>query len=132
MLPPFTLVGLRLNDARLMLPEPEGFMVSVALCVVPPYDAEIVAVCFVVTALVVIGNVALVAPDVTITLAGTVAEAELLERATVAPPGGLPLSVTVPCEPAPPVTLAGFIVNDVTVIAVGAVMYSVLVKHLPP
>jgi hypothetical protein len=29
--------------------------------------------------------------------------------------------VTVPCEPAPPVTLVGFKVTDVTVIAVGAV-----------
>jgi hypothetical protein len=34
--PPFTLVGLRLNDARLTPPELCEVMVSVALCVVPP------------------------------------------------------------------------------------------------
>ena len=112
-----------------MLPEPGGFMVSAALCVAPPNDAEMVAVCFVVTALVVIGNVALVAPAGTVTLAGTAAAAKLLESATVAPPAGAPLSVTVPCEPAPPVTVDGFTIKDETMMAVGAVMYSVLVKH---
>ena len=132
MSPPFTLVGLRVNEARLMLPEPEGFIVSAAVCVVPPYDAEIVAVCLVVTAFVVIGNIAVVAPAGTMTVDGTVAAEELLASVTLAPPGGKPLSVTVPCDPAPPVRLAGFSVRDETVIAVGAVMYSVLVKHVPP
>jgi hypothetical protein len=120
--PPLTLVGLRLNEATLTLPEPWGVTESVALSVVPPYDAEIVAVCVVVTALVVIGNVAMVDPAGTLTLAGTAATAALLESVTAAPPGGAPLSVTVPCEAVPPMTLAGFIVKPATVMAVGAVM----------
>jgi hypothetical protein len=53
-LPPFTLAGLRVNEARLMLPEPWEVIDSVAPWGVPPYDAEIVAVCVIVTVLVVI------------------------------------------------------------------------------
>ncbi len=66
------------------------------------------------TALVVTVKVALVAPAATVTLAGTVATAVLLlERLTVAPPlGAAPLSVTVPCEELPPVTLLGFSVSE--------------------
>src|SRR5207245_1511299 len=64
------------------------------------------------TALVLTVNVALVAPAATVTLDGTCATvALLLESATVAPPAGAaPLSVTVPVEEFPPVTLVGF--ND--------------------
>ena len=83
---------MRLSEARLTLPEPCGFTLTVALCVTPPYDAEIVAVCVVVTVLVVIGNVALVAPAGTLTLAGTAATARLLESVTAAPPGAAPLN----------------------------------------
>jgi len=63
----------------------------------------------VVTALVVTVNVALLAPAATVTLAGTVAvDVLLLVRVTAAPPVGAgPLSVTVPVEGDPPVTLAG-------------------------
>ena len=55
-------------------------------------------------------NVAVVAPAATVTLDGTVAAAVLLlESAIVAPPAGAaPLSVTVPVEEFPPVTLVGF------------------------
>src|SRR5881394_2124922 len=61
----------------------------------------------VVTALVVTVNVALLAPAATVTLAGTVA-VDVLLRVTAAPPVGAgPLSVTVPVEGDPPVTLAG-------------------------
>jgi hypothetical protein len=62
------------------------------------------------TALVLAVNVALVAPAATITLDGTRAAAVLpLDRATCAPPAGAgPLSVTVPVEEFPPVTLVGF------------------------
>src|SRR5258705_218130 len=62
------------------------------------------------TALVLTVNVAMVAPAATVTLDGTVAAAVLLlESATVAPPAGAaPLSVTVPVEEFPPVTLVGF------------------------
>jgi len=63
----------------------------------------------VVTALVLTVNVALLAPAATVTLAGTVAvDVLLLVSVTAAPPVGAgPLSVTVPVEGDPPVTLAG-------------------------
>ena len=62
----------------------------------------------VVTALVLTVNVALLAPAATVTLAGTVAVDVLLLRVTAAPPVDAgPLSVTVPVEGDPPVTLAG-------------------------
>ena len=63
-----------------------------------------------VTAVVVAVKVAVVAPESTVTLAGTVATAVLLlERVTRAPPVGAgPLRVTVPVTGFPPVTLAGF------------------------
>jgi hypothetical protein len=62
------------------------------------------------TALVLTVNVALVAPAATVTLEGTLAAVVLLlERVTCAPPVGAgPLSVTVPVEEFPPVTLVGF------------------------
>jgi len=66
-----------------------------------------------VTALVFTGNVALVDPAATVTLDGTVAEALLLERFTMAPPlGAAPLRVTVPVEEEPPLTLPGLSVTD--------------------
>jgi len=53
---------------------------------------------------------ALVAPAATVTLEGTLAAVVLLlESVTCAPPVGAgPLSVTVPVEEFPPVTLVGF------------------------
>ena len=76
-----------------------------------------------VTALVLIVNVALVAPAATVTLEGTVAAAVLLlESATVAPPAGAaPLNVTVPVEDCvPPITLVGLSVSEESVGAGGA------------
>jgi len=65
------------------------------------------------TALVLTVNVALVAPAATVTLEGTLAAPLLLESATCAPPAGAgPLSVTVPVEEFPPVTLVGLTVNE--------------------
>src|SRR6266567_8466109 len=63
-----------------------------------------------VTTLVLTVKVALVAPAGTVTLKGTVAAVVLLlESVTCAPPAGAgPLSVTVPVEEFPPVTLVGF------------------------
>jgi hypothetical protein len=64
------------------------------------------------TPLVVIAKVAVVAPAVTVTLAGTVAAALLLDNATDAPPTGAALlRVTVPVEELPPTTLVGFTVR---------------------
>lgn len=62
------------------------------------------------TVLVLTVNVALVAPAATVTLEGTLAAVVLLlESVTIAPPAGAaPLSVTVPVEEFPPVTLVGF------------------------
>ena len=62
------------------------------------------------TALVLTVNVVLVAPAATVTLEGTLAAVVLLlERVTCAPPVGAgPLSITVPVEEFPPVTLVGF------------------------
>ena len=61
------------------------------------------------TALVVTLNVPLVAPAGTVTLAGTLAAALLLESETTAPPlGAGPFRITVHVgEEVPPVTLAG-------------------------
>ena len=66
------------------------------------------------TELVVTVNVTVVDPAATVTLAGTWAAAVLLlDRETVAPPvGAAPLSVTVPVDDVPPVTLAGFTETD--------------------
>src|SRR5258707_12288261 len=61
------------------------------------------------TAQVLTKNVALVAPAGTATLEGTLAAPLLLASTTCAPPAGAgPLSVTVPVEEFPPVTLVGF------------------------
>lgn len=84
-----------------------GFTVSDAVLVTPAKAAVMVAVVAAVTAAVVAVNVALLAPAATVTLAGTVAAA-LLDSDTTAPPAGAALvSVTVPVEEAPPVTLLG-------------------------
>jgi hypothetical protein len=66
------------------------------------------------TALVLTVNDALVAPAATVTLEGTLAVVVLLlVRVTCAPPvGAAPLSVTVPVEEFPPVTLTGFKLSD--------------------
>ena len=60
------------------------------------------------TPLVVMVNVAVVAPAATGTLPGTWAAMLLLDRVTTAPPvGAAPVRVTVPLEELPPVTLDG-------------------------
>ena len=84
-----------------------GFTVSVTLWVVPKV-ALIEARVWVETAVVVIVKVAVVAPAATETVDGTDALAVLLESATEIPPTGAGLlSVTVPVELFPPMTVVG-------------------------
>jgi hypothetical protein len=73
------------------------------------------------TELVVTVKVALLAPAAMLTLAGTEAAVVLLlERVTSAPEGGAAaLSVTIPWDVLPPITLLGFSVNE---LAAGAVV----------
>jgi len=75
----------------------------------PPPLVDIVAVLVDVTAVIVIGYIAVVVPASTVTLAGTwAATASLLVNVTTAPPAGAAaLSVTVPVEGFPPSTDAG-------------------------
>ena len=95
---------------------------SEVVLVTPAYNAEIVTAVELVTLLVLTVNVALLAPAATVTLAGTVAAAVLpLITETDAPPlGAGPLSVTVPVEGDPPVTLVGFSVSEERVRAGGS------------
>jgi hypothetical protein len=87
-----------------------------------------------VTVVVLTVNVALVAPEAIVTLAGTVAADAPLERLTTAPLlGAGPLRVTVPVEKEPPVTLLGLTVIEERVGAVPAgVTVSVAVLVAPP
>ena len=86
-----------------------------------------------VTALVVTVNVALVAPAVTVTLAGTVAADALLESVTTAPPlGAAPLSVTVPVDGDPPLTVAGLTATEDSATPVAGFTVSNVVLVVPP
>ena len=84
--------------------------VRLAVRVVPLDEAEMLTEVEKRTIEVCTVKVALVAPAGTVTLEGTLATAVLLlESVTCAPPVGAgPLSVTVPVEEFPPVTLVGF------------------------
>ena len=86
----------------------------------------------VVTLLVVTVNVMLLAPAATVTLAWTVAAAVLpLIRETDAPPlGAGPLSVTVPVEGDPPITLIGLSAIEESVAEPGVTVSEVVL--VPP
>jgi hypothetical protein len=109
-LPPATGVGLMATEVNAA-----GFTVSVV--VREPFRvAVIVTGVAELTPLVVIENVAEVAPPATVTLAGTVAEGSLLASVTAMPPAGAALPrVTVPVEPLPPTTAVGLTVRFDTV-----------------
>jgi hypothetical protein len=89
-----------------------GVTVSVALRFTPPALAVMVADVVLVTPLVVTLKVALLAPVATVTALGTVATPLLLDNVTTAPSGAGPLSVTVPCAAAPPLTVDGDSASD--------------------
>jgi hypothetical protein len=85
-----------------------------------------------VTTLVETVKVAVALPAATVTEAGTVADALLLERETDTPPEGAPpLKVTVPVADAPPFTLAGLTETDESETVTAGVMLSAAVR-LPP
>ena len=68
-------------------------------------------------------NVAIVAPAGTVTLAGTCADALLLDSVTVAPPAGAgPLSTAVPVELFPPITVVGLSEREDRVVATGLIV----------
>lgn len=96
-----------------------------------------VAVVATVTDVVATVKVALVAPLATVTPAGTVAAALLLDSVTAAPPeGATPLKVTVAVELLlPPTTLVGLSESAETVTVGGVpvgVIVSVAVPRTPP
>jgi hypothetical protein len=104
--PPVTLVGFDVKDEMLIAC---GFIVRTEFC--EPLNVAVIVVWVgELTANVVTGKVADVAPAGTVKFAGTVAsEVLLLVSVTTAPPIGAPaFSVTVPVDPTPPVTLLGF------------------------
>ena len=74
-----------------------------------------VAVTGAATGVVTIGNVAVLAPALTSTLDGTVAEALSLPNAIVAPPAGAgAVRLTVPVEFCPPVRTDGLAVTELS------------------
>jgi hypothetical protein len=124
--PPVTLAGLTLSAETA-----GGRTVRDAVCVAPPYEAEMVTAVDVVTPLVLTAKVAVVAPPATVTLAGGEATAVLLlDSDTRAPPAGAgPLRPTVAVDDVPPVTLAGLTPSED---AAGGVTVSEAVCVTPP
>jgi hypothetical protein len=115
--PPCTLVGFSVTEVKV-----GGFTINVAVCAVP-YVPVIVADVEPDTALVVTVNTAIVAPASTGTLVGTWADVLLLDSVTVAPPAEAgPLSVTVPVELFPPITVVGLSVREDRVVATGLIV----------
>src|SRR5882757_4951481 len=115
--PPVTLVGFSVSEARVGPGGGWGVTVSEPVCVTPVDNAEIVTGVELATAIVVTCTVARLSPAATVTLAGTVAaEVLLLDRETTVPPVGAgPLSITVPVDGFPPLTLVGLTVSALRV-----------------
>ena len=98
-------------------------MFRLAVLVVGPKVAEILAVVVAVTVVVVMENVAVVFPDGMVTDAGVVAELLPLEMEMTSPPVGAAVPmVTVPVAVLPPLTEAGLTVR---VLSTGGVMVRV-------
>jgi hypothetical protein len=104
--PPPTVDGLTVSDK---IPSVEGVTVNVAFLVWPPKEPEIVTLVVELTTKVVTGNVAVLDPGATVTVAGTAAtEVLLFERVNTAPLGAAALRVTVAVEVPPLATVVGF------------------------
>lgn len=111
-LPPTTLVGLKATVESVAAPG--GVTVNTAVCVfcvMGPGTAVISTAVEAATEVVVMVKLALAPPAGMVTLVGTVAVAELVERFTTTDSGLVALKVTVPVEEAPPATLAGLSVS---------------------
>jgi len=107
-----------------------AFTVSVPVAMLAPSVAVTVTGVLVATPTVVAVNVAVFVPPVTVTFMGTVAAGLLLPRVTVRPAAGaLALSVTVPVELVPPVTVAGL---NATLVTVGGSTVNVAVTMTVP
>jgi len=103
-LPPTTVDGFKLNDSN----AGAGVKVNAAIFVMPLNAADILATVGEVTDFVPILKLALVAPCGTVTDGGTVADALSLERVTTRLAVAAAVSVTVPVDEFPPITLVGF------------------------
>jgi len=112
-------------------PPPAGVTVSVAVRVAPPPTPVSVTEVELATELVETVKVALVAPEATVTLAGTVATLVFeLESVTTSPPLGAALvKVTVPVEGLPPTTLVGLTLTAER-LAAGGVPWAVKLRVL--
>ena len=116
---------------RLLTVTAAGVTVTLAVFELPLSDAVTVTAWFAVTVPAVAVNVALVAPDATVTDAGAVSAVLLSETVTADPPlGAAPESVTVQVEAAPETTLAGAQPRLLTVTAAG-VTVTLAVFELP-
>lgn len=90
-------------------------IVRTAIVLAPPPDAVIVELVFAVTAAVDTVKVAVIAPEATVTDAGTVVFVPLHDNTTTMPPAGAgPLSETVPLDAPPPVTVEGDRLTEAT------------------
>jgi len=123
-LPPRTVAGF--NERAVTT---AGLTVSVAAALLAPRTALMDGVVAAATPVVVTWKVAEVEPAVTVTVAGTVADGSLDESVTVVSAAVGPLSVTVPVEEVPPVTVVGF---SATVVTTGARTFRAAVAVPPP